>query len=434
MFGAFSGAAKADVSAVPLWYLCTSVASLVLVCSGLVALAPDAVASTLVPHMLALIHVATLGMLTTAIMGALWQLLPVILVVPAPGTRLSKAHFLTWLAGVAIVVTGFWQSWWQGLAIGGSVVVLDVLVFAAAMLWLIVRAPRRSLSAYYIGTGLVYLLRVVAGGLSLVVNEQTGFLGSHTFDVLPAHVMLGFAGWGLQIVFGVSYKLAPMFALAHVRDERPGWLCWGLLNGGLIALAVGLLAGWPTSVCLVPAGLILAAVLVFAVDLLRILRARTRRSADPTRWHALGGLAFLLAALLGGIGYALSGSSYWWLDGQAATVLGVLVLLGFLAQTIVGYAYKIVPFLVWNRRYAPLIGRTRVPMMQDLISKRLAWATLGLYNGGLIMLLAAVLWDHDLITAASIPLAASTWVFAANLAAVFRPRVKGMTDGQRHGI
>jgi hypothetical protein len=310
-------ATAAGVSAVPLWYLYTSVISLALFCSGLIALAPDAVGSTLAPHVLALIHVATLGVVTTAIMGALWQLLPVILVVPTPRTRLSQVHYLAWLAGVTMLITGFWRSWWQALAVGGSIVVLGVLVFAAAMLWLIATAPSRSLSVYYIAAGLLYLLAVVVGGLALVVDEQTGFLGGRTFNVLPAHLMLGFVGWGVQIVFGVSYKLAPMFSLAHVRDERPGWLCFGLLNGGLILLAIGLLDGLSMPMCLMPFGLILAAILVFMVGLVRTLHTRLRRTLDPTQWHGLAGLAFLLVASLTGAWYATTGSSYWWLDGRS---------------------------------------------------------------------------------------------------------------------
>jgi hypothetical protein len=45
-----------------------------------------------------------------------------------------------------------------------------------------------------------------------------------------------------------------------------------------------------------------------------------------------------------------------------------------------------------------------------------------------------VLWDQSLISAASIPLAASTWIFAANLVAVFRPIAKGTSHEQRHGV
>src|SRR5581483_4216144 len=132
-------------------------------------------------------------------------------------------------------------------------------------------------------------------GLALAVDQQTGFLGDQLLRVLPAHLLLGFAGWGVGTVMGVSYKLAPMFALAHVSDERPGWLCFGLLNGGLVTLALGLLCGWPLAVCLAPAALILLALLVFTADLLRILRSRHKRTLEPTQWHALAGLGFLLA-------------------------------------------------------------------------------------------------------------------------------------------
>lgn len=417
-------AARARATSAPLWYLYSAVVALVLFCTGLIALAPEAVDSTLTPHVLALLHLATLGVLTTAIMGALWQLLPVILVVPAPPAWMTRAHYPLWLAGVAVLVAGFWSGWWPALAAGGSLVVLGAVLFAAAMLRTIAVAPRRPLAAYFVAAGLVYLVLVVLGGLMLAVDLQTGFLGDRLLRVLPAHLLLGFAGWGVGTVMGVSYKLAPMFALAHVRDERPGWLCFGLLNGGLVALALGLLGGWPPAVGLVPATLIVLAVLVFTADTVRILRSRHKKTLEPTQWHALTGLGFLLVCGAATV-RAATGAPGWWFDGRTATALGLLFLLGFVAQTIMGYLYKIVPFLVWNRRYAPLVGRQRVPLMRDLIRERAAWLTFWLYNAGLICLLAAVLWERTLIGAAATMVALATWIFGANLLAVLYPIRRG---------
>ncbi|HEY8282876.1 MAG TPA: hypothetical protein VIJ28_00680 [Chloroflexota bacterium] len=418
-------AARARASSIPLWYLYTAIAALVLFCTSLIALAPEAVDGTLSPHVLALIHLATLGVMTTAIMGALWQLLPVILVVPAPRPWLSRAHYPLWVAGVAILVAGFWSAWWPALAVGGSLVVLGAGLFAAVMLWTIARAPRRPVSAYFVAAGLVYLVLVVLGGLTLAVDRQTGFLGDRLLRMLPAHLLLGFVGWGVGTVMGVSYKLGPMFALAHVADERPAWLCWGLLNGGLVTLAAGLLAGWPLAACLGPGALILLAIVVFTADTARILWSRHKKVLEPTQWHALAGLGFLLLcggltmrAALGGVG--------WWLDGRTAAALGLLFLLGFVGQTIMGYLYKIVPFLVWNRRYAPLVGRQKVPVMRDLIQDRAARAAFWLYNAGLIGLLAAVLWERNLIGPAASAVALATWLFGLNLAAALRPRGKGV--------
>ena len=417
-------ATRARASAVPLWYLYTAIAALVGFCTSLIALAPEAMDGTLSPHVLALIHLATLGVMTTAIMGALWQLLPVMLVVPAPPSWLSRAHYPLWVTGVALLVAGFWSAWWPALAVGGTLVTLSAGLFAAVMLWTIARAPRRPVSAYFVAAGLISLVLVVLGGLTLAVDRQTGFLGGRMLQVLPAHVLLGFVGWGVGTVMGVSYKLGPMFALAHVADERPGWLCWGLLNGGLATLAAGLLAGWPLTVCLGSGVLILLAILVFTLDTIRILRSRHKKVLEPTQWHALAGLGYLLLcggltlrAALGGVG--------WWFDGRTALALGLLFLLGFVGQTIMGYLYKIVPFLVWNRRYAPLVGRQKVPMMRDLIQDRAARLTFWLYNAGLIGVLGAVLWEKSLIGPAASVVALASWLFGLNLAAALRSPGKG---------
>ncbi|MGH2343851.1 MAG: hypothetical protein ACRDG4_01400, partial [Chloroflexota bacterium] len=410
-------AARARASVVPLWYLYTAAAALVLFGTALIALAPDARATTLTPHVLAVIHLATLGVLTTAIMGALWQLLPVILVVPAPAAWISRAHYPLWLVGVALLVAGFWSNQWPALAAGGSLVTLGAIAFAAVMLRTIVRAPRRPLSAYFIAAGLLYLVVVVLGGLTLAIDLQTSFLGDRLLRVLPAHLLLGFAGWGIGTVIGVSYKLAPMFALAHVAGERLGWWCFGLLQSGILVLALALTAGWPQAVGLAAGIAILLALVLYAIDTVRILRSRNKKVLEPTQWHALAGIGYLLAccaiALYDGLGDA-----GWWLDGRTATGLGLLFLLGFIAQTIMGYLYKVVPFLVWNRRYAPLVGRQKVPVMRDLIRERTARLTFPLYNAGLICLLVAIWWSPDLIRPAAAIVAAATWLFAANLLAV----------------
>jgi hypothetical protein len=420
-------AARSRSSAYPLLYLYSAVVSLVLFCSSLIVLAPDSMDSTLTPHVLAVIHLATLGMMTTAIMGALWQLLPVILVVPAQPSWIGRVHYPLWLTGVTALVAGFWINWWPALAAGGFLVVLGAVILAAVMGRMIARAPRRPLAAYFVAAGLFYLILVVLGGLALAVDVQTGFLGDRLFRILPAHLLLGFAGWGVGTVIGVSYKLAPMFALAHVTDERPARLCFGLLNGGLAALAAGLAAGWPFAICLVPAVMILLAVLVFTVDTVRILQSRHKKVLEPTQWHALVGLAFLLVCGTAALRAASAGPG-WWLNGRTATTLGLLFLLGFVAQTIMGYLYKIIPFLVWNRRYAPLVGRQKVPLMRDMVHARAAWLTFWLYNTGLICLLSAVLWERNLVGAAASVVALATWIFGANLTAVLYPKRRGIRD------
>ena len=73
-----------------------------------------------------------------------------------------------------------------------------------------------------------------------------------------------------------------------------------------------------------------------------------------------------------------------WQQPAILAVLVLLTLVGSLGQSITGYLYKIVPFLIWHKRYGPLVGRQKVPLMRDIIHQRWAMLSLWLINVGLI--------------------------------------------------
>jgi len=67
------------------------------------------------------------------------------------------------------------------------------------------------------------------------------------------------------------------------------------------------------------------------------------------------------------------------------------ILLGFISSFITGHLYKIVPFLVWFERFAPLVGKEKVPMLHEMYSKEGAsmmfWFTVaGVMFGGIGLL------------------------------------------------
>jgi hypothetical protein len=71
-----------------------------------------------------------------------------------------------------------------------------------------------------------------------------------------------------------------------------------------------------------------------------------------------------------------------------ATILGLLALIfgsenlilsggwfliaGFVGFLITGHLYKIIPFLVWFERYAPLVGKEKVPMLHEMYPKKMS--------------------------------------------------------------
>ena len=109
---------------------------------------------------------------------------------------------------------------------------------------------------------------------------------------------------------------------------------------------------------------------------------------------------------------------------QQPAILAILVLLtfvGWLGQSTIGYLYKIVPFLIWHKRYGPLVGQQKVPLMRDIIHQRWAMLSFWLINVGLLGAALSALFTWVLLSqiAAGV-MGAGLVVAAANIVGVLR--------------
>jgi len=224
----------------PLSFLLSGTIASVLLGIGAIFLLPMALTDPQAMQVLALVHTATLGWFTMTIMGAMYQLVPVVLITRLRGVALAYSQVALYLAGVVLLISGFWLTALPLLAVGGSLVVAAAFVFALHLLATILLAPRRPLTAAYLMASLLYLLLVVSLGLTAALNLRWGFLGAATYHLLLAHLVIGLGGWLGLTIMGISYKLVPMFALVHRKSERLGWGLLILLNAGLIGLALSL--------------------------------------------------------------------------------------------------------------------------------------------------------------------------------------------------
>lgn len=382
--------------------------------------APQVLLARDYPHVLALVHTATLGWLTMTIMGASLQLAPVILVSPLRAARFAWALYPDYLSGVVLLITGFWTARVSLLVTGGVLVVLAVAHYAVILGTTIARAATRPhpLSAWYLAAAVSYLCVVVGLGLTAALNFQFGFLGLGADQFLLAHITAGVVGWLTCTLIGVSYTLVRMFALVHDHHDTLGRRNFWLLNTGIVGLTAGFALGWTplqalASLCLV------AAIWLFAYDYTRMLRVRKRKPLDVTQRHALVAVGYLAAVVPAGITVALLGIG----QQPVLAALGLAALVGWLGQSIIGYLYKIVPFLIWQSRYGPLVGRRKVPLMRDLVHQRAATLSFWLINGALPVALACALLDW------TVPLQVTTSFLgmglvlaAANVAGVVIPR------------
>ncbi len=325
--------------AVPLPFLLTGAVAAALFGILLPWIIPEALQSPGFPHVLALVHIATLGWLTMTIMGASLQLIPVMTASPLCGTRLIYGHYPLYLLGVVLLISGFWWMHPLWLVIGGSLVVIAVIYYVIVMAITFTHATKRPLTLRFLIASLIYLCLVVSFGLTAALNFQFGFLGTFLDQLLLIHITIGVLGWLSTTLIGVSYTLGRLFALAHEHDDRVGRWVFILLNASIIGLAVGFLLAWMPVIALAGAMLTFS-VWLFAADYCRMMRVRRRKLLDMTQYHGMA--AVLALSILVPLG--LAALLFGWQEPSMLTALCLLALVGWLGQSIIGYLYKIVPF------------------------------------------------------------------------------------------
>lgn len=340
---------------------------------------PEALVAPDFPHVLTLVHTITLGWVTMTIIGASLQLTPVIIVSPLRAVKLARWLYPLYIIGVLGLLSGFWWMRLWLLIAGGSLVVLAIALYVIVLGYTLTKATAHPVTVRFLVASLVYLCCVVSLGLTAALNFQFGFLGAGADNLLRAHITLGVIGWCSSVVIGVSYTLVRLFALVHEHDDRVAKVIFVVLNAGIVVLIGWTLVLWPALFAL--GGVLLAAAFwLFAYDYWRMFRVRHRKLLEVTQYHSIAAVVYgALAVPLTVVALLLG-----WQQQALIAALGLAVLVGWLGQSIVGYLYKIVPFLVWHTRYGPLVGYQKVPLMRDLIHERGAWLSWWLINVGIV--------------------------------------------------
>jgi hypothetical protein len=401
--------------ALPLSYLVLAASAFVLAALAVPLLAPELAGHYYQPRILALTHVVTLGWITLTIMGASYQIVPVVLGRPIWSERLARWQLGLTGTGIIGLVGHFFIGEWSGLVWSAALLALGVcahLLNAALSV--------RGLAHWTFTARLVVLAHVGLGlttlaGVLLGLDKLVRILPGSLFPNLHAHVHLALLGWVLPMVVGVAARVYPMFLLAREPAGWPGRVqLWGLALG-VPAVVGGILASRPLLV-----GGALAVTAAVAAHLAWVLTMARRRRRPALDW----GLRFVLTGALGlvpatalGLAFALDIMA----GPRVALAYAALALGSWATLTIVGMLLKIVPFLVWYRVYGPRAGREPVPSLPDLgwpVVEGVAWALL---TAGFVAL-AGALWlgEPPAIRAAGLLVAAGALAFAATLARVLR--------------
>ncbi len=377
---------------------------------------PDSFASRWTPAVLALTHLITAGFMLQVMLGAMMQIMPVLL-----GANIVRP------LRVAAVVH-------PAITLGALFLTVAFLTFAPLFF---------KLAAIFFGLGIAYFvvsaaralrgipstnptlggLRLSLVGLSVTAGLGIALAGSLGWSLdLPLtqladiHLGWGFLAWATVLLAAVAYVVVPMFQLT---PAYPDWFGRWFSSLALAVVALWSLAefsGLDLASLLLGAAAV-AVVAIFAVVTLDIQRRSKRPNFDATQHYwRLAMLSVLAACVVWLAARTFPMVAEW----QGWPLLcGVFLLFGGFMSVIIGMLYKIVPFLIWLHLQNLGRGRMMAPNMKKIIAARDMDRQMFAHVVSCALLLLAVFWPTVFVYPAGLALmVANGWLLRNVLSAM----------------
>lgn len=360
------------------------------------------------PQTIAWTHLGTLGLLTAAMFGSMYQMVPVVLGTPVPGTRLAYAVAIGLALGIVGLVAGLALGIRPLILAGGVLLGLAFCGFVLPMAIALLRARGGGHTRTGMRGALVCVLALALVGLRLAWGHAMGVLPDNRGVWLAVHVALGLLGWVGTLIMAVSWQTVPMFYLTQALAPQWTRILSLLVPASALLATLFALGNLPLTAILLaafPAALVVWVLQPGYVALL--LHRRRRRRLDPTLHFWWLGLACapltLVAAIL-----------TWTVDWQPAPLLfGWLAIVGWAGAIVHGMLTRIVPFLVWFHRFAEVAGKWVVPSMKQLLPDREVTWNLRAHAATVLCGVAAILSGADLLARATGLLLVATGILLA---------------------
>ncbi len=324
------------------------------------------------PQLLAITHMAALGWGTMIILGASYQLIPVVLETDLYSEKLAWLSFGLFLPGLLALVYSFWV-FVPGIHMqcGAVLLLLAVILFTVNVYLTAKKKKQQTIQEDFIFSACLCLCFTVALGTALVFNFTVPIFPQDQLHFLKLHAHLGLIGWFLLMLIGVSSKLVPMFLVSSYQKT-------GLLTASYYLIVIPLLFFLVDSYLF---GLSFRTYLIFTLGaigiscyfmfILKCLRSRLRKHIDLPMLNSFLSFILLKIAIL-----TVPFIIYFHLKNNPVTirfsmVYGEFMLMGWITALILGQTFKTLPFIVWVKHYEHLTGKFKTPMPADLFADNL---------------------------------------------------------------
>ena len=313
-------------------------------------------------------HLMLAGFVSLTIVGAMYQLVPTILGTELRGKHAAEASFYVLNAGTVLLalsmirIVDFWVS--------SLVYSLGAVLFSLSIFLTISSARLKpSIAVWFFAAAIIYYL---VG----VIYALLSFSGFSMFKIdLHAHLLA--AGWIGLTTFGGLYELFPMLSLRKLKSPRFAWVTFFTSNAALLGMIYGFI--YSKEVLLVFGSLFALSFYALAANLLFTLASKPESEAELD----ISVKFFVVALLLGLLGITLGPLNLFFDFGFQHSHL---LLAGWIAVTIIGAEYHIIPMITWMEKYADRLGVEEVPMIADLFSQKIGKLVLILSTIGVLAL------------------------------------------------
>lgn len=347
------------------------------------------------------LHFYILGFVMSVILGALYQLIPVVLEAPFYSLKGSSWLFGFFALGGLILSTGMLFEITPMMHSGGSIIYIALVWFGMLFLISFKRVERWSIVTFFLLFASVWLIIGVSLGFFMIF-AMGGIVSVDVVAFMVHHASAALIGFILFVVMGVSLVLLPMFSLSHGVSTIYSKISFVIIN-------ISLISSFFYSFSFMIFGIGVSIVLYILQSTL-ILVHRIRKKKDYWFYH----VSFALSML--GLSFVLGIVFYFGGDESLLKASLWLFLVGFGFHFIAGHLYKILPFLIWYEFISPLVGKQKVPMLHEMINEKGAYLQLFLSAIGVLVYLFGLIFHLKILTTiGAICLLASSVVLAAVL-------------------
>lgn len=342
-----------------------------LVIAGLIMLVsgPELYSSRWNNSLLALTHSITLGFISTCMIGALFQILPVVAgSVIRHSSRLSLFVYSLYTAGVIALLAGFLMA--SSSAFKSAILLLGVSL--GIFLLSVISSLYQNSSTLASARG----IRLALLSFSIAICIALSLVAAYAWPTLPLlrqytelHIIWAALGWILLSIISVAYQAVPMFQIttefpALIQKYLAPLIFINLVLYSLFhVIELNILDNIGTIISILFLSL---ALLAFILASFKLIHQRKKQMPDISLWFWVAGLASLCISI---VLYLLMIANIL----NADILLGIIFLYGSVISIITGMLIKIIPFLVWFHLHRELSSHGKlsdIPLMTDIINFR----------------------------------------------------------------